>query len=193
MARRSDHTKEELTELAIRKGIEIIDKNGVSGFSARRIARAMGYTVGTLYHVFGDLDQYMLHLNARILDEWHEDLSLGLRRTRKDPVRFLAQGYVDFARKHYNRWTTLFEFRMTRQTPLPGWYTAKLSRLFELVENAILPHAGGDLRKARRSAKVLWAGIHGICVLSLSGKLGIVGAEKPEILVKSLLDTYLPS
>lgn len=191
MARRSDHSKEELKNLAIQKGLEIIDKNGFSGFSARGIAKTMGYTVGTLYHVFGDMDQYMLHINAKILDDWHTELNAGLKRTKKDPLRYLAQGYIDFARAHYNRWTALFEFRMAKSMPLPEWYTGKLARLFELVENAILPHSGSDPKKARHDAKVLWAGIHGICVLSLSGKLDIVGAEKTEVLVSSLLDRYI--
>ena len=193
MARRSDHTKEELTELAILKGLEIIDKDGVSSFSARSVARAMGYTVGTLYHVFGNLDQYKLHINARILDDLHKKLSHGLQRSRKDPLRFLAQGYLDFARQHPYRWTALFEFRMAQQESLPDGYTVKLKDLFDLIENALLPYTNGNRRKAQRDAKVLWAGIHGICVLSLSGKLDIVDAEKPEILIKSLLDMYFSS
>ena len=191
MARRSDHSREELKELAICKAIEIIDKNGFSGFSARGIAKAMGYTVGTLYHVFGDIDQYILHINGRILDEWHQELSTGLKRTKKDPLLYLAQSYVDFARKNYNRWTTLFEFRMSNPTPLPDWYKEKMTRLFALVESAILPHSDNNRRQSRLDAKVLWAGIHGICVLSLSGKLDIVGAEKTEVLVNSLLKKYV--
>jgi AcrR family transcriptional regulator len=191
MARRSDHSKEELKDLAIREGLEIIDKNSFSGFSARGVAKAMGYTVGTLYHVFGDLDQYMLHINARILDDWHADLSAGLKRTKKEPLRYLAQAYIDFARSHYNRWTALFEFKMARPSPLPEWYAEKLARLFELVENAILPHCSDNPQLARHNAKVVWAGIHGICVLSLSGKLDMVGAEKTEVLVNSLLEKYI--
>ncbi len=188
MARRSDHSREELKSLAILKGLEIIDKNGFSGFSARGIAKAMGYTVGTLYHVFGDLDQYMLHINARILDDWYTALNAGLKRTKKDPLHYLAQAYIDFARAHYNRWTVLFEFKASKPAPLPEWYTQKLTRLFELVENAILPYSGNDPQKTRLDAKVLWAGIHGICVLSLSGKLDLVGVEKTEALVSTLID-----
>lgn len=191
MARRSDHTPEELKKLSIRKGLEIIDKNGLSAFSARKVAAAMGYTVGTLYHVFGSLDNFMLHLNGQILDDWYEDLSGGIRASRKDPLRYLAQAYIDFARQKNPRWITLFEFRLNKSTPLPGWYGEKLIRLFGLVEGALSPHVHRDAAKARRAAKVLWAGIHGICVLSLSGKLDVVGAEKTEVLVNSLIDTYL--
>lgn len=190
MARRSDHTPEELKKLSIVKGLEIIDKKGLYGFSARAAAAAMGYTVGTLYHVFGSLDQYLLHLNGQILDDWYAELAEGLAATRKDPLRYLVQAYVDFARTKNERWNSLFGFRLA-STAMPGWYGEKLLRLFALVEEALAPHMSGDMNKRRRAAKVLWAGIHGICVLSLSGKLDIVGADKTEVLVDSLMDTYL--
>jgi len=174
-------------ELAICKGVEIIDKAGLYRFSARQAARDMGYTVGTLYHVFGNLDGYMLHINGRILDEWHGQLSAGLKRNKgKDPLRYLVQAYIDFARQEPYRWQALFELRV--EDNLPEWYGDKLARLFALVEDAIRPHVGAAA--ARREAKVLWAGIHGICVLSLTGKLDAVGAEKPETLAAALLEKF---
>jgi AcrR family transcriptional regulator len=193
MARRSDHSREELKDLAVLKGLEIIDKNGFKAFSARGAAKAMGYTVGTLYHVFGDLDHYILHINGRILDEWHAALMAGLKRTKQDPLRYLAQGYIDFARQHNNRWTALFEFRMTEDAPLPDWYDEKMERLFCLVEAALLPHSK-DAKTTRHNAKILWASIHGICVLSLSGKLDIGGgSSNTKELVDTLLDRYISS
>jgi len=33
----------------------------------------MGYTVGTLYHLFGDLDNFILHINARTMEEWYKN------------------------------------------------------------------------------------------------------------------------
>jgi len=191
MARRSDHTKKELTDLAVQKGIELIEKEGISGLSARQVAANMGYTVGTLYHVFGSLDHFILHIHARTLDQWHAQLSLGLKRHETDRLHFLAGAYIDFARKNYNRWSALFEYRASKDTVIPGWYTEKLERLFVLLENALLPHVGKSRRKAKRSARILWASIHGICILSLSGKLDMTGSEKAEVLVNSLLETYL--
>jgi hypothetical protein len=37
----------------------------------------------------------------------------------------------------------------------------------------------------------LWAGIHGLCVLSLSRKLDLVESETLETLTHSLIDNYL--
>jgi AcrR family transcriptional regulator len=190
MARRSDHTQDELKELAVTKALEIIDEKGADGFGARAVAAAMGYAPGTLYHIFGDMDRFLLHVNARILDEWHDELIRARGTGRKDPLRGLAMGYLDFARRRYNRWAVLFGPR-GGLPPLPDWYAGKVARLFSLVEEALRPTAGVGRAAARRAAKVLWAGIHGICVLSLSGKLDTVSAEKPEALIDALLESCL--
>ena len=56
MARRSDHSREELYELALEKAGEIAEKEGLRGLTARGVAREIGYTIGTLYNIFEDLD-----------------------------------------------------------------------------------------------------------------------------------------
>lgn len=187
MARRSDHTAEELKTLAIDKAIEIIDTSGLAGLSARRVTAAMGYTVGTLYHAFGDLETFLLHVNARILDEWYQDLQAGLKRSRKDPLLYLTDSYLAYARRHRDRWVMLFsDGGSDAPRPMPPWYAEKITRLFHLLENALRPHlaAGED---PAETARLLWASIHGICVLSLTGKLDITGASKPEKLIDMLL------
>jgi hypothetical protein len=66
-----------------------------------------------------------------------------------------------------------------------------MARFFAEVEEALLPVLGKDKKAARRAAHVLWAGIHGICVLSLSGKLALVGADVAETLAISFIDNYV--
>jgi AcrR family transcriptional regulator len=191
MARRSDHTAEELKTLAIDKAIEIIDTSGIAGLSARRVTAAMGYTVGTLYHAFGDLDTFLLHVNGRILDDWHDDLRTGMKRSRKDPLQFLVDSYLAYARQHRDRWVMLFsDGDGDTGRAMPPWYAEKVSRLFYLLESALRPHlAAGD--DPAETAKLLWASIHGICVLSLTGKLDVAGVNKPEKLIAALLARIL--
>lgn len=186
MARRSDHTPEELKALAVDKAIEIIDSSGVSSLSARRVTAAMGYTVGTLYHAFGDLDTFLLHVNARILDDWHDDLQAGLKRSRKDPLFFLVDSYLSYAQQYRDRWVMLFSDSGGGGHDMPAWYAEKISRLFSLLENALRPHLSAKDDPAQ-TAKLLWASIHGICVLSLTGKLDATGSHKPEKLAAELL------
>jgi len=190
MARRSDHTREELTELAIDAAIALIEERGFAAFSARQVAAKIGYTVGTIYNVFGSYDALLFHVHARTLDHWYDFLQARLKRGKAEPLRVLARGYVEYARTHYNRWLALFEHHRDKSTPVPDWYQARLKRFFSMLEDTI-PSAGHDRRKAKRDAQVLWAGIHGISILSLTGRLDLVGAESTDVLVNALIDNHL--
>lgn len=192
MARRYDHSRAELMELAVNAGRAMIQAEGFGKFSARRIAAEIGYTVGTVYNLFGTHDNLILHINARTLDAWFEDLQR-MVAARKTPPSFeqLALYYIDYSAAHYNEWMALFEHTLPPDVPVPEWYVPKMRRFFELLEGMVLPHVQGDRRKARRAARVLWAGIHGICMLSLSRKLDLVDSESAHILAKSFVENYL--
>ena len=191
MARRSDHTREELTENAIDAALALIEEEGFGAFSARQVAAKIGYTVGTLYNVFGSYDSLLLHVNARTLDHWYEFLQARLKRGKAEPLRVLARGYVDYARTHHNRWLALFEHHRDESMPAPAWYENRIKRFFAMLEDAMPAAAHRDRRKAKRDAQVLWAGIHGISILSLTGRFDLVGAETTEALVSTLVDNYL--
>lgn len=192
MARRADHTREELKELIIQAGFDLIEADGFAAFSARKLASQVGYTVGTIYNVFGSYDELMLHTNARTLDEWYEVMKKALTKQRKgNGIHILARAYIDYSRSHYQRWLTLFEYHVSDDFTLPPWYQDKLNRFFALVEDTLLPLLQNNHRKAARAARILWAGIHGICVLSLSGKLDLVKTDSPEEMIVSFVDHYL--
>ena len=75
MARRSEHSREQLTEMILNAAQQIVINDGFAGLSARKIATDIGYTVGTLYIVFDNLDDIILHINARTLDEMRQRLT----------------------------------------------------------------------------------------------------------------------
>ena len=192
MARRSDHTPEQLKTLMIKVGLKLIRKDGFRSFSARKVASEVGYTVGSVYHVFGSYDGLILHINVAILDYMYEEVKSALEGARrKEGLLALAEAYVDFAGAHYPAWLALFEYRLDETTELPDWYQERLQALFLLIEDQLLPYVGNDRKKARREAKVLWAGIHGIATLGLSGKLDVVGADSMHLLVKSFIGNYI--
>lgn len=191
MARRKDHTRKELKEMAIIAGLNIIDNQGFSGFSARKLATDIGYTVGTLYNVFDNYDNLILHINARTLDEWFDQMQKTLETEKNITILSLANFYIEYSRNNYNRWVTLFEYHISGDKKHPKWYQDRIIRFFDFVETLLMPIVKNNRKKARRSARILWAGIHGICILSFSGKLDIAEAESPEILAESFVKCYL--
>ncbi|MDA0782500.1 MAG: TetR/AcrR family transcriptional regulator [Proteobacteria bacterium] len=117
MARRSDYTREELVEMAIAAGQKIIAEQGFSGFSARKVAKAIGYTIGTIYNIFESHNNFILHINAVTLRDiayFLEEKAIG---KNESAIKQLAEAYTQFAKNNYNRWSALFEHRLPEGIP----------------------------------------------------------------------------
>lgn len=67
MARRPDHSRDELYALAMNAARGIVERDGIRGLTARNIATAIGYSPGTLYNLFDNLDDLALQINGATL------------------------------------------------------------------------------------------------------------------------------
>lgn len=195
MGRRSAHTAEELRELILGASTEIIETQGYAAFSAREIARRIGYSPGTLYNVFENLDDLVLTIEGRMLDRLAQALvAVQASGDPREHLRRLAEAYLRFTHANPKLWNLLFEHHMSGgvKSEVPGWYQSKLEALLSLVEQAIAPLVPDrDPLTVRRAARVLWAGVHGITSLSTTDKLSIVSTEAAASLVDDLVETYI--
>ncbi len=73
---------------------------------------------------------------------------------------------------------------------LPEWYQEKITRLFKLVEQVLLPLFNNSAQDAALAAKTLWASLYGICILSIAGKVKTVLGATAESLSISLVENY---
>jgi AcrR family transcriptional regulator len=191
MGRRSDHSREELLEMAVAAATKIVAKQGLKRLSTRLIAARMGYSAGTLYQLFDNLDDIILHVNARTL----EGLSAACRDVDfaagpEASLYELARRYIDYTGRNPNLWAAVFEHSLPRGRTAPKWYAEKSGMLLEFGERAITPLFGPDEETARRhEANVLWAGLYGIGSLATTGKLP--ASEEPELMALSLIRNYL--
>ena len=92
MARRSDHTREELRELLVREGHALMAETGFARFSGREVAKRAGYTVGTIYNIFGSLDGLLLAINTRTFEQWTAFLEQRLAAAGADRIAALYLG-----------------------------------------------------------------------------------------------------
>jgi AcrR family transcriptional regulator len=188
MARRSDHTRQELKQLAINSGLKMLEQGGLKAITTRKITNEIGYTVGTFYQIFENLDDFILHLNymtlCDILDKIKNNVNC---RKDLDSIRNLAFIYLDYAESNLNRWMSLFDHRLK---DLPDWYSQKLDEIFSLIENC-LEDTIKNVEERKNSARVLWSALHGISMLSVTGKLEIVNSYDSRALVNNFLDNYL--
>ncbi len=194
MGRRSSHTPQQLRELILEAAYAIIETHGLAGLSAREIARRIGYSPGTIYNMFSNLDDVVLHIEARVLDALDERLLAVMSEAGppEEKVQALAKAYLGFTHEKPRLWNLLFEHHLPAGAELPDWYQLKLEGLLSRVEQGLAPLMP-QLQEAerKRAARVLWAGVHGITSLSTTDKLSIVTTEAAGSLVVDLVTTYL--
>lgn len=194
MGRRSDHSRDEIREMSVDAAEKIVEKEGYQALTARKVAGKIGYTVGTLYHVFRNFDDLVMHLNARTIDEM---ASLIQRQTRKkrnpeSRIRVMAEYYVQFATEHPERWRLVFEQEPPRGIPEPALMIERRDVMFEMVAENLRELAPNRLEnEVSHTATALWSGIHGICILALTRKLYLGGAFSMVKLIDALIDPVI--
>lgn len=193
MARRGDHSREEIHQMALDAAEAIVARDGYKGLSARKVAAAIDYTVGTLYLVFENLDDLVLQVNGRTLDALFAWLVARRRAagTPHEQLLALANAYIAYAEAETPRWNMLFDFVAEKGNALPEWYLAKLSKVFGLAEAALKPL--GDHRseqEIQQAARVLWAGVHGICTLRIRQRMELAGGQSTEAMAAMLIDNF---
>ncbi len=194
MARRSDHSRDEIREMALTEAEKIVSKQGHKGLSARKVAAAIGYTVGTLYLVFDNLDDLILQINGRTLDRLHTRMVQEQAGFQDPRERLLQLGYtyIGFADADPHLWELVFEHRIAQGEKMPEWFHEKVQRMFALVAAGLEPLAKQQSeQEIVQAAAALWGGVHGICILAMSGQLDVAGVDSVQDLTHSLMSNYL--
>jgi AcrR family transcriptional regulator len=180
MARRSDHSRPELEALIVAEAHRQMEEVGFARFSAREVAKRIGYSVGTLYNVFGSLNRLLLAVNARTIALWVAAIEARLADERQDRIVALVESYFAFAQGHYNAWSAIYDHRSPAGEPLPDWYGEALASLIGIMIRevaAALPETRRE--EAPKLARSLLATVHGHCVFALDGTFALLGETAP--------------
>ena len=194
MARRNDHSREELTRLTLDTVKLFLDKHPLEELSLRKIAADIGYVPSTLINLFGSLGGLLLAANAETLDELHRLSTIAVKNEKNPRMALLklARITLAFARRHPQRWQMVFTRKATGQGETPDWYQMRINRLFALLTEQ-LSRLGSvkNLQKLHLASRVLWAGIHGICLQEVEDRLFTDNITTGEQMLGSLLENYL--
>lgn len=181
MGRRSDHTRSELKQLFVEEGRRHLAEAGLARFSARDVAKRVGYSIGTVYNVFGSYDGLILAINARTLELWTASLKARLAESGEDRIACMVRAYFEFAAANPKTWIAIYEHHMADGGPAPDWYQQAVAELMGVVGAeiaAVLP--GVDPARAMALARSLVATVHGHCVFALYNTFQMLGETHPE-------------
>ena len=193
MARNTEQRHQKIFEDAIVAAKSIAEAEGMPGLTARRIAKKIGCSVGTLYNVFDNLDTLILHLNGKTFDALYDTLmKLETGGDVESRIRAEVRTYLDFISDNANLWYVIFEHSWPPNYPFPHWYFEKIQRLYVVIGDtlaALMPDS--EKEQSYQAAIALWGGLHGISSLAASRKLGIITSDTvnglSEVLVRNFI------
>ena len=180
MARRSDHSRSELREIIVEEGHSVMAQSGFAAFSAREVARRVGYSVGTIYNVFDSLDHLIVAINTWTFVLWTQFVQDRLSRAKSDRIAVLVQAYFDFARENTNLWMAIYDHRLPPGMEMPADDEEIRSQLTLIVIGELarlLP--GKSEADLGRMARSLVATVHGHCTFALNGSFDLMGEKDP--------------
>jgi len=193
MARGQKIDHQELHATILTVATQIIKDEGMKSLSIRKVAKEIGCAVGTIYNIFNSIDDIFLTINAATMTRLYKQLQQEAQE-ESDPLTalvMLGRAYVAFSRDNYHLWSLLVDHKLQPGSTLPVNVQEKIDDLFLLVSGMVAPLVSNDKGKADLAAKVLWASLHGVCSLAMSGKLDTVKAEAADVLAESLVRNYL--
>jgi AcrR family transcriptional regulator len=172
VARRKEHTHEQIRHMAISAVVEHLQSHGVDNLSLRKVATTIGYVPSTLINIFGSYQYLLLAVSEQTLLQLAAQLQLIKPTTPKQTIEQMAIVYSQFALANRRCFRLVFELTMTDDQPLPAAHLRLIKSLFSDVESQLSQYFPSACeQEVEMMSRVLWGGIHGLTCLSLDGKL----------------------
>jgi AcrR family transcriptional regulator len=193
MARRGDHSLEQIQEMILVTAKNIVSEQGIQALTVRKIALDIGYTVGSVYMVFANMQELVMHIKANTVEEITAKLhNVSAELSIEQKILAMAGIYHQFAAENFNRWSLIFDSDSQVKNDIPNWYREKVESLFVPIEAAFKRlNPDSSFEQQAQAARTLMSAVHGVCLLALNGNLGKAGIENSAMAVHLLVDSFV--
>lgn len=188
MARRNEHSLDEIRGMILDAAETIIIHDGYSALTVRKIAKEMGYTIGSVYMVFTSMTDVAMNIKENTMDDLIRLLQQIPVDAPEKTIIELAKTYLQFAARNFNRWTMLF----MPDTSNSEACQQKINAILSLVEAQFAQLAPGcSAQQSQQAGRALWSGVHGICTLSLTGEQDAEDIIDTEHVIVLLVESFI--
>jgi AcrR family transcriptional regulator len=185
---RREREKAELRQKIMDAARDMFVAEGAEAVTMRKIAARIEYSATAIYAYFPDKDTL---LRALCEHDFGVMLKAGMHLMQEhDPVERMKQAgrfYIDFALEHPHQYRFMFMTPSTIEPSDPALVAYALMR--DTVAQAV---AAGRLRPECTDidllAQTLWAALHGVVALHISGRYQMIHARPPLAIAASALD-----
>ena len=176
---------------ALDEARDLMREGGPDRVKARVLALRLGVSVGTVYNLFGQLDELFLQLNAQVYDELLTAVSAARSEAEaagaaaRGQMLALSRAYLRFVAENAELWTGVLAYNRRAAAAPPVWYRKKELALLGVIADTIAGFPGAASEAERGIAtRGLWAAVHGIVTISVARG----GLLAPEDEVRAQLD-----
>ncbi len=186
--------KDNIQENLVNKGRALIQEKGAEFLTARKLSEASGYSVGTIYNQFGNMDNFILIQNYLTLDALYNRLAkLRASGTAYQRLNLYAQEFIDFVLENKNLWFLVHNFHLhNNNRRFSKIYLRRVVEITQLVENAfksLFPDI--PLPERILSLQVLWLSLFSLSAFLTTDTLDSFSKINKRSLCELLLNTYL--
>lgn len=171
--------REETARKLLEAAVSCVEEGGIDALHARELARRSGYSVGSVYKHYADLDALIAEVNTVTLNQIGQTVSLAIA-DKSDPLdrlKALAHAYMHFAGANENLWKALFGHRLPEGRDIPPEHREANIALLSLIGQSLLkinPQLSEDALQAR--TRTCFAAVHGVVSIALEQRfVGLSG------------------
>ncbi|MCG9739413.1 WHG domain-containing protein [Shewanella insulae] len=177
MARRKEHTHDEIRAMATAAVKRHLGGEPLDSLSLRKVAQAIGYVPSTLVNIFGSYQGLLLAVAEQTLEELYLRLAAKAQAPQSQAsessrLEAMAKAYQQFAFEQPRAFQLIFELKATDEQGLSDRHAQLIAQLFGLIESCLarlLPELSTE--QLLLASRGLWGGVHGLVSLALDDKL----------------------
>lgn len=124
--------KENIYQNLLEKGRLLVCEKGAEFLTARKLSETSGYSIGTIYNQFANMDEYILEQNIQTLEELYKQFCLYIpeKNAYVNLNRYL-EIFTNFVLSHQNLWFLLFNFHLQGERKATSFKYNKL--IFQII------------------------------------------------------------
>lgn len=186
--------KDNIQENLVSKGRDLIKEKGAEFLTARKLSEASGYSVGTIYNQFGNMDNYILVQNYLTLDSLYNRLvKLNACGTAYQRLNLYAREFINFVLENKNLWFLVHDFHLhNNKRRFSKIYLRRIVQITQLAENSfkiLFPQI--KIPERILMLQVMWLTLFSLSAYLTTDTLDSFSKINKKTLCELFLNTYL--
>lgn len=186
--------KENIQNLLLRIGREMVQKNGTEALTVRKLSEASGCSVGAIYNQFSNMDNFILIQNYMTL----ETLAKSLNKIKQTDNAFtdlntFLETFVQYVLDNKNLWHLLYRFHINNaHHSYTYFYMRQIVQIIRIIKS-LLQKIVPQMERPERilSAQILWMTIFALSSLLTNDVLDTFSKVNKKTICQIVANTYV--